>query len=415
MGKSKRKDIGALESKHDKSLTEKKQLGKKKFWKRKVKGVKKKNECIKQIGLPPKSPDEFSSNWKCLQEMLTLKPVEMDISNIKSKTKESDLKTRFPHGKGNTSRTSVKPGEKPTDGLALSSTKSYESVKISASIKQKNDIEKKSVGTRKKCATGHSGSDGLKEHKGRKTEAQPKQAKDVPDIWFDDVDPEDIEAALGSEVAECVRTQMGETKPSEKSPEQLLVKENAFSGLTRAVAMDCEMVGIGPDGEDSIVARVSIVNQFGKCIYDKYVKPTEKVTDYRTAVSGIRPKDIKHGEDFHVIQNEVAHILQGRTLVGHAVHNDLKVLLLDHPKRKIRDTQRHKPFKRIVKSGRPSLKLLCEVILDVKVQEGEHSSVQDAQAAMRLYTSVKKEWESELKASRKSSHHLKSNASVQDV
>lgn len=66
--------------------------------------------------------------------------------------------------------------------------------------------------------------------------------------------------------------------------------------LTRAVAIDCEMVGVGPDGEDSILARVSLVNQFGKCIYDKYVKPTEKVTDYRTAVSGIRPEDIKDGK-----------------------------------------------------------------------------------------------------------------------
>lgn len=62
------------------------------------------------------------------------------------------------------------------------------------------------------------------------------------------------------------------------------------------MAIDCEMVGVGPDGEDSILARVSLVNQFGKCIYDKYVKPTERVTDYRTAVSGIRPQDIKSGE-----------------------------------------------------------------------------------------------------------------------
>ncbi len=67
--------------------------------------------------------------------------------------------------------------------------------------------------------------------------------------------------------------------------------------LTRAVAMDCEMVGVGSDGEDSILARVSIVNHFGKCIYDKYVKPTERVTDYRTAVSGIRPADIENGQD----------------------------------------------------------------------------------------------------------------------
>lgn len=60
--------------------------------------------------------------------------------------------------------------------------------------------------------------------------------------------------------------------------------------------MDCEMVGVGPEGEESILARCSLVNQFGKCIYDKFVRPTEKVTDYRTAVSGIRPEDINEGQ-----------------------------------------------------------------------------------------------------------------------
>jgi Exonuclease len=59
--------------------------------------------------------------------------------------------------------------------------------------------------------------------------------------------------------------------------------------------MDCEMVGVGEDGKDSILARVSIVNHFGHCVYDKYVKPTERVTDYRTKVSGIRPADIANG------------------------------------------------------------------------------------------------------------------------
>ena len=35
-------------------------------------------------------------------------------------------------------------------------------------------------------------------------------------------------------------------------------------------------------------------------------------------------------------------------------------------------------------------------ILNVIFQEGEHSSVQDAQATMRLYTMFRKEWENEL-------------------
>ena len=45
--------------------------------------------------------------------------------------------------------------------------------------------------------------------------------------------------------------------------------------------MDCEMVGVGKDGTDSVLARVSIVNHFGHPVYDKFVSPREKVTDYR--------------------------------------------------------------------------------------------------------------------------------------
>lgn len=94
------------------------------------------------------------------------------------------------------------------------------------------------------------------------------------------------------------------------------------------------------------------------------------------------------------MKKEVAEMLKGRILVGHALHNDLKVLFLDHPKKKIRDTQKFKPFRSRVKSGRPSLKRLSEKILGIKVQQAEHCSVQDAQAAMRLYIMVKREWES---------------------
>ena len=55
------------------------------------------------------------------------------------------------------------------------------------------------------------------------------------------------------------------------------------------------MVGIGPDGSESALARVSIVNQFGDCVYDKFVAPGDEVTDYRTQYSGIRPHNLHNG------------------------------------------------------------------------------------------------------------------------
>ncbi|XP_067598836.1 RNA exonuclease 4 isoform X8 [Pseudorca crassidens] len=106
----------------------------------------------------------------------------------------------------------------------------------------------------------------------------------------------------------------------------------------------------------------------------------------------LRPRPPR--EEFEVVQKEVADLLKGRILVGHALHNDLKALFLGHPKKKIRDTQKYKPFRSQVKSGRPSLKLLAERVLGIRVQQTEHCSIQDAQAAMRLYILVRKEWES---------------------
>ena len=62
---------------------------------------------------------------------------------------------------------------------------------------------------------------------------------------------------------------------------------------TRHVALDCEMVGTGYEGEDSMLARCSLVNRFGHVLYDKYVAPQEWVTDFRTKFSGIRVQDVR--------------------------------------------------------------------------------------------------------------------------
>ena len=77
-----------------------------------------------------------------------------------------------------------------------------------------------------------------------------------------------------------------------------------------------------------------------------HVSPHDlQVTDYRTAVSGVRPEDLVEAPEFMEVQAEVAEMIRDRVLVGHAIHHDLKVLFLDHPKKMIRDTSKYKPFK----------------------------------------------------------------------
>ncbi|KAI9462609.1 ribonuclease H-like domain-containing protein [Russula earlei] len=159
------------------------------------------------------------------------------------------------------------------------------------------------------------------------------------------------------------------------------------------IALDCEMVGVGPTGEESTLARVSVVNYFGTVLLDEFVRQKERVTDWRTQWSGIRARDMINAKHFEEVQRSVAELINGRILVGHAVQNDLKALMLSHSRAQIRDTQilahRHGQSR----SARPALRNLVRDMLGVKIQEGEHSSVTDARATMAIYRLHRSQWE----------------------
>uniref|UniRef100_A0A914X7D5 RNA exonuclease 4 n=1 Tax=Plectus sambesii TaxID=2011161 RepID=A0A914X7D5_9BILA len=177
----------------------------------------------------------------------------------------------------------------------------------------------------------------------------------------------------------------------------MTIKHTDQTQPTKVVAIDCEYVGGGFESRDNILARVSIVNQHGHCFYDKYVTPTEKVTDFRTAVSGIRPSNLRNAENFKKVQKEVSDLLADRIVVGHALQNDFKVLSLAHPRRLTRDTAKYKLFRQMANCFKtPSLKHLAQVVLGIQIQEGEHDSVTDAKVAMQLYTLHRKKWESDI-------------------
>ncbi|MBA0603030.1 hypothetical protein Gorai_003190 [Gossypium raimondii] len=167
-----------------------------------------------------------------------------------------------------------------------------------------------------------------------------------------------------------------------------------YDSVTDVLAMDCEMVGVG-QGNKSALGRVTVVNKWRNVIYDEFVRPVEHVVDFRTRISGIRPRDLRKAKDFRVVQKKVAELIKGRILVGHALHNDLKALLLMHPKKDLRDTSEYQPF---LKEGRrKALRHLAAEVLGVEIQNGEHCPVDDARAAMLLYSKNRKEWERSVK------------------
>ncbi|OAA46291.1 RNA exonuclease 4 [Metarhizium rileyi] len=155
------------------------------------------------------------------------------------------------------------------------------------------------------------------------------------------------------------------------------------------VGVDCEMVGIGPGGHESALARVSLVDFHGRQIYDSYVKPEERVTDWRTAVSGVSQKEMRFARKFEDVQSEVCDIIEGRILVGHDIKHDLDALKLSHPFRDIRDTAKHRGFKNYSHGRKPALRVLARELLAVDIQEGPHSSTEDARVTMLIFRKFK--------------------------
>ena len=77
---------------------------------------------------------------------------------------------------------------------------------------------------------------------------------------------------------------------------------------------------------------------------DSFVAPQEKVTDYRTRVSGVRPSDLKGAPSFQEVQNAVAIATKNKVIIGHSLQHDLKALMLTHEKKLVRDTAKYRPY-----------------------------------------------------------------------
>jgi len=185
------------------------------------------------------------------------------------------------------------------------------------------------------------------------------------------------------------------------------------------VAMDCEMVGVGPYGHRSALARVTIVSYDHHILFDAYIKVNEPVTDFRTFVSGISPCDLLSDkavslDDARVV---VRSIIKRKILVGHGLKCDLTALSISHPWYNIRDTANYFPYMKqgttlYYNSGAGNcsnnqskeprkLKDLARHILGWNIQDDNrangHCSYEDAVASMALYKVARLDWEGLMK------------------
>ena len=180
------------------------------------------------------------------------------------------------------------------------------------------------------------------------------------------------------------------------------------------VALDCELVGVGKDGAQSALARVSVVDWDLAVLLDTYVKVHHPVTDYRTTWSGIEPHHIDQNNpnamDLEKCLSLVARLTTDKIIVGHGLIHDLRPLeLLDHPKERRRDTSHYQPFKRQgAKKGWYRARRLRDLVTEFvgapagdSFQQGAHDSVDDARAVMQLFQVVYQDWEAELVAKKR--------------
>ncbi|KAF2148656.1 ribonuclease H-like protein, partial [Myriangium duriaei CBS 260.36] len=167
----------------------------------------------------------------------------------------------------------------------------------------------------------------------------------------------------------------------------------------RYLSLDCEMVSTV--NTTSRLARVSIVNYHLQPVYDSFVlpSPSDPVVDYRTSVSGIRPADLRRGyaRPLAQVQADVAALLAGKVLVGHALRNDLEALGTKHDGWAVRDTVKAKTYRALAGGRSPALRELSRRVLGVEIQGGEHCSVVDARAAMELYKREKNGMDEEVR------------------
>ncbi|CAL1539197.1 unnamed protein product [Lymnaea stagnalis] len=166
------------------------------------------------------------------------------------------------------------------------------------------------------------------------------------------------------------------------------------------VALDCEMVGTGPKGKHSALARCSIVDYNGKVIYDHYIKPSDHITDYRTPWSGIRPHHMSMALPCSLAVPEIKKFLDKKIVIGHAVYHDFKALEMQPAQFMVRDTARSARLVEMagLQGKGNSLKKLSAALLDRHIQVGKrgHCSVEDAKATLDLFKLVRTEWEPEL-------------------
>ncbi|XP_055806065.1 RNA exonuclease 4-like [Solanum dulcamara] len=170
----------------------------------------------------------------------------------------------------------------------------------------------------------------------------------------------------------------------------------------KVVALSCKIVGGGIDGSLDLCARVCLIDEHERILYDSYVEPNIPITDYRYETSGVRPEYMSDAVPLNQVSRKIQHYLcngeplwqirstsgMARILVGHNLDHHLNCLQLEYPSVMIRDAAKYPPLMDTNKISN-SLKYLSKNYLGYEIQRGVQDPYDDCVATMRLYMRMK--------------------------
>jgi RNA exonuclease 4 len=166
----------------------------------------------------------------------------------------------------------------------------------------------------------------------------------------------------------------------------------------------CGTVGIGPGGLDSAVGRVTLVNWENQVIIDTFVKVPVRVTDYRTAETGITAQALcsDQARKLEDVRAKVSAMIKGRILIGHGLEVDLLALGLMHPWCDVRDTAIYSPYMKKVMDPLTVMLLprdlqgLAADVLHRDISDSNGGPIVDAICCLDLYKTARSAWEADL-------------------
>ncbi|OWZ08063.1 hypothetical protein PHMEG_00019456 [Phytophthora megakarya] len=170
-------------------------------------------------------------------------------------------------------------------------------------------------------------------------------------------------------------------------------KKETISEILPVLTRDIEGPFFAIDVDDRDVARIAVVDEDEKVVFDQYVKPTKPIVSYLTQLTGITESNLEHAPDLEEALVRLKAILPvDSVIVGQSIKKDLEWLTLQKPtdykgEFDVADLFRlpMQATNGVVRYRYFSLRHVAKYLLGHEIQEADHDPVIDARYAMKVF------------------------------